>query len=69
MKDFDFLPLFCVVSNGGTHIRSHVRGIKLSPGGLWEFTLYPIRQYDGTQELGHTLLGRVPMPASYTQDH
>ena len=26
----------------------------------------PIRDYDRTQELGLTLLGRVPMPASYT---
>ena len=42
------------------------RVIKLSPGGLRQFTLSPIRDYDGTQELGHTLLGRVPMPASYT---
>ncbi|NCO46859.1 MAG: hypothetical protein GW890_10950 [Vibrio sp.] len=39
---------------------------KLSPGGLGQFTLSPVSQYDGTQELGHTLLGRVPMPASYT---
>jgi len=38
---------------------------KLSPGGLRQFTLSPIRDYDGTQELGLTLLGRVPTPASY----
>ena len=38
---------------------------KLSPGGLWQFTLSPIRDYDRTQELGLSLLGRVPMPASY----
>ena len=38
---------------------------KLSPGGLRQFTLSPIRDYDRTQELGLSLLGRVPMPASY----
>jgi len=38
---------------------------KLSPGGLRQFTLSPVRDYDRTQELGLTLLGRVPMPASY----
>ena len=39
--------------------------IKLSPGGLRQFTLSPIRDYDRTQELGLSLLGRVPIPASY----
>jgi len=39
--------------------------IKLSPGGLRQFTLSPVRDDDRTQELGLTLLGRVPMPASY----
>ena len=38
---------------------------KLSPGGLRQFTLSPVRDDDRTQELGLTLLGRVPMPASY----
>ena len=33
--------------------------IKLSPGGLWQFTLSHIRRYHGTHELGHTLLARV----------
>jgi len=37
-----------------------IKGTKLSPGGLWQFTLSPVSHYDGTQELGHTLLGRVP---------
>jgi len=41
------------------------RNSKLSPGGLRQFTLSPIRDYDRTQELGLTLLGRVPMPALY----
>ena len=39
--------------------------IKLSPGGLRQFTLSPIRDYDRTQELGLSLLGRVPMLALY----
>jgi len=30
-------------------------GYKLSPGGLRQFTLSPIRDYDRTQELGLTL--------------
>jgi len=34
--------------------------LKLSPGGLRQFTLSPVRDYDRTQELGLTLLGRVP---------
>ena len=38
---------------------------KLSPGGLRQFTMSRIRDYDRTQELGLSLLGRVPMPASY----
>ena len=42
---------------------------KLSPGGLWQFTLSPVRDDDKTQELGLTLLGRVPMPASYPHRH
>ena len=42
-----------------------IKGTKLSPGGLRQFTLSPIRDYDRTQELGLSLLGRVPMPASY----
>ena len=42
---------------------------KLSPGGLRQFTLSPIRDDDRTQELGLTLLGRVPMPALYTHTH
>ena len=41
------------------------RRTKLSPGGLWQFTLSPIRDDDRTQELGLTLLGRVPMLALY----
>jgi len=45
------------------------RVIKLSPGGLRQFTLSPIRDYDRTQELGLSLLGRVPMPASYPHRH
>jgi len=51
---FQFVTTFAFVPN------------KLSPGGLGQFTLSPISQYDGTQELDLTLLGRVPMPASYT---
>ena len=39
--------------------------IKLSPGGLRQFTLSPVRDDDRTQELGLTLLGRVPMLALY----
>ena len=39
--------------------------VKLSPGGLRQFTLSPVRDYDRTQELGLTLLGRVPMLALY----
>jgi len=39
---------------------------KLSPGGLRQFTLSPVRDDDRTQELGLTLLlGRVPMLALY----
>ena len=38
---------------------------KLSPGGLRQFTLSHIRDYDRTQELGLSLLGRVPMLALY----
>ena len=38
---------------------------KLSPGGLLQFTLSPVRDDDRTQELGLTLLGRVPMLALY----
>ena len=42
-----------------------VSGNKLSPGGLRQFTLSPVRDDDRTQELGLTLLGRVPMLALY----
>ena len=42
---------------------------KLSPGGLRQFTLSPVRDDDRTQELGLTLLGRVPMLALYTHTH
>jgi len=42
---------------------------KLSPGGLRQFTLSPIRDDDRTQELGLTLLGRVPMLALYAHTH
>jgi len=41
----------------------------LSPGGLRQFTLSPIRDDDRTQELGLTLLGRVPMLALYAHTH
>jgi len=37
----------------------NLSSIKLSPGGLWQFTLSPIRRYDATHELGHTYLGRT----------
>jgi len=46
-------------------MKCDVRVCKLSPGGLRQFTLSPVRDDDRTQELGLTLLGRVPMPASY----
>jgi len=41
------------------------RSPKLSPGGLRQFTLSPVRDNDRTQELGLTLLGHVPMLALY----
>jgi len=31
-------------------------GVKISPGGLWQFTMFPISDIHGTQELGYTQL-------------
>jgi len=48
---FRFLPFSTVLS---TQQPVLPLSTKISPGGLWQFTLFPISDIYGTQELGRT---------------